>query len=154
MYKKHSKLEDKVHALVNKLTDSFGALKANKAKPEITIKYLEAIAGMRFALMEISYLLHLSCSDKRASDGSPPTQQMSHSILSILEKVCTDLDINDFSADDTDIVGPAVYLLKLLVRVYGFPCLKQVCETHPWIVPEGLRITDQVCQLSDSYFAG
>ena len=66
--------------------------------------------------------------------------------MELAERVCTDRAINttDFGASGEDVVGPAVYLLKLLVRQYGFPCLKEVSQQHQWILPEGLRSDDQV----------
>ena len=119
---------------MDQLTNSHRVLRVYKERPEVNIEYLEAVAGVRFALMEITHLLH--------SD----TQQQLIFDMHHVEELCTDRRINtvDFSASNTDIVGPAVYLVKLLVRQYGFPCLKQVCETHPWIVPEGLRTANQV----------
>lgn len=70
----------------------------------------------------------------------------SYNLLQLAEEVCSDPEINttDFTTSDVDIVGPAIYLLKLLVRQHGFPYLKHVCQEHKWIVPEGLRMTDQV----------
>ena len=99
-----------------------------------TVHYLEAIAGIRFAFLEIANLLH---SDREDCID----------LFELAEDVCTDPTINtsDFTVSGTDVVGPAVYLLKLLVRKYGFPCLKQVYEQFNWIIPEGLRETNQVC---------
>lgn len=69
-----------------------------------------------------------------------------YSLLQLAEEVCSDPEINttDFTTSDVDIVGPAIYLIKLLVRQYGFPCLKHVFKEHKWTVPEGLLMTDQV----------
>ena len=120
---------------MDQLTNSHKVLRVYKEKPEVNIEYLEAVAGVRFALMEITHLLHSG------------TQQQLIFDMHRVEKLCTDHHINtvDFSASNTDVVGPAMYLVKLLVRQYGFPCLKQVCEAYPWIVPEGLRTANQVC---------
>ena len=99
-----------------------------------TVHYLEAIAGIRFAFLEIANLLHSERED-------------CIDLFELARDVCTDPAINtsDFTVNDRDVVGPAVYLLKLLVRKYGFPCLKQVYEKFNWIIPEGLRETNQVC---------
>ena len=100
---------------------------------------------MRFAIMEVSVLLRSDLITGTAMKSR--LQQRLHSeIMQLVEVVCTDPVINttDFAASGQDVVGPAVYLLKLLVRQYGFPILRQVSEQHPWIVPEGLHNTDQV----------
>lgn len=100
---------------------------------------------MRFAIMEISALLHSDLINDTAKKSR--LQQRLHSeIIHLVEVVCTDPAINttDFAASSQDVIGPAVYLLKLLIRQYGFPILKQVSEQHPWIMPEGLHNTDQV----------
>ena len=81
-------------------------------------------------------------------------------MIELTKEVCSDPAINttNFAASDYDIVGPAVYLIKLLVRQYGFPCLRGVFINHNWIVPEDLRTANQVhflhnyCVLCDSYF--
>ncbi len=95
--------------------------------------------------MEIASLFH---SDYIANTGKKSSfqRQLQFQIMQLAEEVCTDPAINttDFVDDAEGVVGPAIYLLKLLVRQYGFPCLKQVSEQHQWIVPEGLRATDQV----------
>ena len=123
---------------MDQLTYSHRVLRIYKERPEVNIEYLEAVAGVRFALMEITHLLHSNYADK---------QQLLIFDMHHVKELCTDHRINtvDFSASNTDVVGPAMYLVKLLVRQYGFPCLKQVCEAYPWIVPEGLRTANQVC---------
>ena len=88
--------------------------------------------------MEITHLLHSNYTDAQ--------QQLIFDMRPV-EELCADSRINTV-ASNTDVVGPAVYLVKLLVRQYGFPCLKQVCEIHPWIIPEGLRTANQVCEKS------
>ena len=65
-------------------------------------------------------------------------------------KVSTDTTINHF--DDTgqaDTVGPVLYLLKLIVRQYGFPCLAEVSTEHTWVVPPELRKADEVTMTTE-----
>ena len=128
-------------AVIETLKKSHQALRVYKSNPEIGIKFLEGVAGVRFALMEITSLLYSEISSKKKS--------MPFKVLLLAKDVCTDEDINttDFSGE-VDIVGPAVYLIKLLVRQFGFPCLKSISERHQWIVPRDLRRTNQVSTLA------
>jgi len=129
---------------INILKKFCDVLQEFQSEPIITIEYLEGVAGVRFALMEIAGLLHSSFVDDSVKK-SPLEQQLQFEILQLAEEFCVDPNINtsDFSTSE-DVFGPAIYLLKLLVRQYGFPCLKYVSELHPWIIPEDLRTTDQV----------
>ena len=70
---------------------------------------------------------------------------MRPALLHAVRDVCTDATINH--VDDTrhtDIVGPVIYLLKLIVRQYGFPCLAEISAVHAWVVPLELRRADEV----------
>ena len=40
--------------------------------------------------------------------------------------------------------GPGNYLLKLIVRQYGFSFLRRLIKTHPWVVPSSLMWTEEV----------
>ena len=40
--------------------------------------------------------------------------------------------------------GPGNYLLKLIVRQYGFTFLRRLVKNHPWVVPSSLRWTGEV----------
>ena len=127
------------------LTRSHRVLKEYKSNPIINIDYLEGVAGIRFAIMEVASLLHLDYD----TDTARNLQRLKFDIMHLAEKVCTDPVINttDFVASTDDAVGPALYLLKLLVRQYGFPYLKQVFEQHRWVIPESLQTTDQVISI-------
>lgn len=124
-------------AIIATLKKSHQALRAYKSSPEIDIEFLEGVAGARFALMEIANLLYSEISGKK--------QSKLFKVVLLAKDVCTDQDINttDFGGD-VDIVGPAIYLIKLLVRQFGLPCLKSISERHQWIVPRDLRRTNQV----------
>ena len=117
-------------------------LKEYHSNPVITIGYLEGVAGIRFAVMEVASLLHSDCLNATAMRTSPWQYQL----IQCAVELCADPAINttDFASSTEDVIGPAVYLLKLLVRQYGFPCLKQVSDQHQWIIPEGLRTANQV----------
>ena len=97
---------------------------------------------MRFSIVEIASLLHSDC----IVGTVRKSQRLQFQIMQLAQGVCTDPAINTthFGDKAENVVGPAVYLLKLLVRQYGFPCVKQVSERYQWIVPEDLRTADQV----------
>lgn len=110
----------------------------------VNIAYLEGVAGARFALSEAANLLHSYYS----TDGQTRTAssaQLQFQLLQLTEDVCVEKLINttDFMAKDVDIVGPAIYLLKLFVRQFGFQCLKSVSKKYQWVIPEGLRAVEQ-----------
>ncbi len=132
-YSNHA-CEDKLHSALKRSHKVFRDFKAN---PIVSIPYLEAIAGIRFAIMETANLLHSQINE----DIFDPLQL---DLLELAEEVCTDPVINttDFNISGVDCVGPGIYLLKLLVRQYGFTCLKEVSVRHPWVIPEGLNTTE------------
>ena len=124
---------------------SHPALKEFKSSANINIGYLEGIAGIRFAMMEIAKFL--PCLFRETV--SQEVQQLGFLLMQAAEDVCKDPAIN--SPVGGDIVGPALYLLKLLVRQQSFPFLKCVSEEYPWIIPEALRTIDQVQYCIQNY---
>ena len=117
------------------LEKSYQALKKYKADQDVIIvHYLEGIAGVRFAMMEVANLLH-------SHYESRSDQQLDLSLMQLAEQVCSDPAINtvDFGDRGNGVVGPAMYLLKLLARLYGFSCLKQAIKDYHWILPGGLQ---------------
>ena len=41
--------------------------------------------------------------------------------------------------------GPLLYLLKQIVRRFGFSSFKNIVKFHPWLVPNNLLWTGEVC---------
>ena len=131
-------------------------LKKFKTDPVISINYLERVAEMRFAIMEVACCINSQLfngdDDKKKRKvrfgHSMPQSKIVHTLMERARKVCTDrvLNTTTFSPAGSvaDIVGPSVYFLKLLVRQFSFPCLRQASEKYPWIVPEGLRNSNLV----------
>lgn len=145
MSKQHSgkPLEQRIDAIVAILDNSHHVLRRYQADPVINIGYLEGVAGMRFAMMEVAILLHMLFDNKEEQDLQQLVKIGIH-LLQIAEEVCGDFNINTTNFTVGDAVGPAVYLLRLLVKQYGFDCLKNVSAECQWVVPEGLRAIDQV----------
>ena len=47
--------------------------------------------------------------------------------------------------------GPSHYLLKLIVRQFGFSFLRKLVKVHPWVIPQGITWTGQVHTYSCTY---
>ncbi len=103
-----------------------------------SLRYLEGVAGIRFALMEISRILYSLFSTKDISPSYEVQQSVSR-LMQHAEEVCANV------TGTPDISGPALYLLKMIVRPFGFPCLKFVSEIFEWVIPESLRVSTKVC---------
>ena len=143
LYKQYSCkcLGEKVDFAERMLDRSHQALRAYEAKATISIDYLEAVACARYWMMEVAALLHSVFGDQQSTQEQ---QQLAFQLVQIAEELCTDPHINTIDFTDEDAVGPAVYLLRLLMRQYGSSCLKKVSGEHHWIVPNALRTGDQV----------
>lgn len=56
------------------------------------------------------------------------------------KEACTIEDLNTIDlSGKANTAGPVVYLMKLIVRQWGFYCLNNIFENHQWVVPEELR---------------
>lgn len=139
-YKQHSGmlLELKIEATSSIMSNSHQVLKGYESNHIVNISYLEAVAGMRFSLMEVATLLHTM------QNLTVSQTRLAVRLLQITEEVCTDPVINTIKFAVEDVVGPAVYFLKLLVRQYGFDFLRKISEKYQWAVPEGIRRTNKV----------
>lgn len=131
-------MESNTVNVIGIMLNSHKVLRGYQSDHVINSRYFEGVAGMRFALKEAATLLHSSIDDQNTQ------LRLAFQLLRVTEEVCTDPDINTTDFTVGDVVGPAVYLLKLLVRQYGFDCLTQICKKYPWVVPEGLRTPNQV----------
>lgn len=116
---------------------------AKELNSVITVDYLEGVAGVRFAMMETATLMYSMLCDQ-GTVFSYPQQQLAFQLMQIVKEVCTDPAINATDFTEVDVIGPAVYLIKLIVRQYGFSCLQAVTKEYQWIVPTDLHGTDKV----------
>lgn len=142
MYKQHA-VEHRIESTIDILYKSHQVLRHYQAEPVINIGYLEGIAGIRFAMMEVATLLYILLGGIQET-FSCQQNHLALQLIQIAEEVCTDPHINTTNFAESDAIGPAVYLLKLLVRQYGFSCLKKVSTEYQWVVPRGLRTANQV----------
>lgn len=144
LFKEHASedTKSKLQACTEILTKAHLTLIKYKSNPVISIDYLEAVAGTKFAIMEVAIFIHSQLIDEVATR----LDEHSKALMEQAKEVCTDtiINITTLYSKSVDVTGPVVYLLKLLVRQFSFPCLKQASEKYPWIVPEGLRTSNLV----------
>ena len=101
-----------------------------------SLPYLEAVAKLRYSLSVVAELLYTQLTAERQ-------QQYTHDALLLIEEAKQCCSIPQLNEDEA---GPAVYLVKLLMRQYGPSFLSRVCDHTEllWVVPEHLRQTDEV----------
>ncbi len=87
----------------------------------------------------IVHLLHSQCY------GSQSSSQLVFDLLHLGQKICLDPVINvTDSSYGKDVMGPAIYLVKLLVRDFGSASLVKISSIHKWIIPDSLKYSNQV----------
>ena len=142
LIKEVSKLpvENRAQHTIKAASDGYATLQeCSKSNASISVGYLKAIAQTRYALSVIA--------DDLKDD------QLDGDLLQIARTLCTDRKVNTIDVTGkADTTGPVMYLLKLLVRQFGFPCLNLVSQAHPWVVPQELKRKDDVSSLTSWYF--
>lgn len=99
--------------------------------PSVSLQYLESVAGVRLSLSVLAQELK--------------SDRVNSSLLRVARDLCMDTRVNVIDPKGrVDTTGPVLYLMRLLVRQFGFPCLQTVSQAHPWVVPETLRRVDNV----------
>ena len=95
------------------------------------MEYLEGVAKVRYSLSVVAKVLK--------------NEQYGHNFMELLRaagRICSDHEVNCIDPTGRkDTVGPVIYLLKLIVRQYGMPCLKAAAEVHEWLIPAQLKST-------------
>lgn len=149
LFKEHASedTESRLRACSEILKDAHFTLTSYKSNPVISIGYLEAVAGAKFAITEVANFIHSQLIDEVVTRHSENVS----ALMERAREICSDtiVNITTVSSKSVDVTGPVVYLLKLLVRQFSFPCLKQASERYPWIVPEGLRTSNLVSHYSE-----
>ena len=106
-----------------------GLLEHRRGTP--TLEYLEGVAKVRYSLSVVAEVLK--------------NEQYGHHCMELIRaagRVCSDCEVNCIDPTGRkDTVGPVIYLLKLIVRQYGMPCLKAAAEVHEWLIPTQLKST-------------
>ena len=97
------------------------------------------MSQLRFALSVVAELLY-----KRTEKGSQAVGHLHTSAAQILIQVAKDCCTDDVMNEEDS--GPAVYLVKLLVRRYGMSFLAGLTAdpAMEWVVPLHLRRSEEV----------
>ncbi len=124
------------------------ALQEHAGARVISLEYLEGVAQVRYALSFIAELL------SKQTTGTPIESHQElgvfvNQLLPAAREACTDPTVNKVDVVGTSgIVGPVVYLLKLLVRRYGTHCLQNIVSSPTllcsWVVPHELQRSEEV----------
>ena len=94
-----------------------------------TLEYLEGVAKVRYSLSVVAEVL------KEDLKGHYFVE-----LLKAAAKMCSDLEVNCIDpAQWQNTMGPLIYLLKLIVRQYGMPCLRVAAQVHDWLIPARLK---------------
>ena len=133
---------DQINCAVRSLDEGYSTLQAfSLCAVQVSLEYLEAVAKIRFALSVV------------AEELSNNRVRGREELLQVASTMCTDVNVNVLdSSGRKDTTGPVIYLLKLLVRQFGFACLKSVSEEHPWVIPRELRRGDNVSLMRDECY--
>ena len=117
---------------------------AGYSQRDITLDLLEGVAKVRYALLVVAGLFQQQVSE--VGGASPASHAhivhgaMANPLLEEARQACTMEGVNTIdSTGERNTTGPIVYLLKMIVRQWGFGCLKKVVERHQWVVPVELR---------------
>ena len=116
--------------VTRQLLQGYSALQEHQRCGTPNLEYLEGVAKVRYSLSFVAEVI-------KNGEGFVD-------LLRAAGRMCSDHEVNCIDPSGSrDTVGPAIYLLKLLVRRYGMPCLKAAAETYDWIVPAELQ-SDEV----------
>ena len=106
--------------------------------------HVDRDANIRFSLLALTEVLQ--------------NEQNGYHFMELLRAaghVCSEHQINCIDPTGRrDNVGPVIYLLKLLVRQYGLPCLKGAVEIHDWIIPAELKSDDVIQYMYFTFTCG
>lgn len=142
-------IKERLQSCTKILMKAYPTLREFKSNLSISMEYIEGVAGTKFAIMEVAKLIYSQFSKEIGIGQVAERSELFINLMEQVKKVCTDTVINTttlYARGNLDVTGPVVYLLKLLVRQFSFPCLKQTSERYPWMVPEGLRTSNLVSQ--------
>ncbi len=110
------------------LTEGYDGLLERRQGPP-TLEYLEGVAKVRYSLSVVAEVL------KEDHKGHYFTE-----LLKVAGQICSDREVNCIDpTEHQNTVGPLIYLLKLIVRQYGMPCLSVAAQVHGWLVPAKLN---------------
>ena len=108
------------------LIQGYNALQEHHRYVAPNLEYLEGVAKVRYSLSVVAEVLK--------------NEERYVELLRAAGRMCADREVNCIDPSGArGTVGPVVYLLKLLVRQYGMPCLNAAAEDYDWIIPKEMR---------------
>ena len=118
--------------------------KSLAASTDRDLNFLEGVANVRFALLLVADLLQqLSGRGDGATSVNKPHivhGDTANQLIEIAKEACTRIDLNTIDlTGKRNTAGPVIYLMKLIVRQWGFDCLNNILKSHQWVVPVDLR---------------
>ena len=124
--------EEQIASALTSLEKVYCVLKEYDIKSNVfSYDIIEAIATMRFSLRMIGNdLIHhkyLTRTDK------------------VVKTVLSDMSLNTLET------GPSIYILRIIVRRFGYTQLMNVMKEYPWIVPDHLKTSFKVLFLLHTY---
>lgn len=130
LYKKHChrSLEDRIEIVIRILEKH----RDYQSRAPNSLAFLTGVAGIRFAISEIANIHNFFFSTK---DIERP-QDIKLLVARLMQQgqaICVS------STNPNDLLRPAIFLLKMIVRQFGFPCLKFVSKEYEWVIPVSLR---------------
>ena len=121
-------MADKAREVTTILKEGFCALQEHHQGTP-TLEYLEGVAKARFSLSVVAEVLKNEETGKHFME-----------LLKAAGQMCSDHEVNCIDPTNRqNTVGPVIYLLKLIIRQYGMPCLKAAAEAHEWLIPAQLK---------------
>lgn len=110
-----------------------------KVQGLLTLEYLKVVSEVRFALFVVSELLH-----EQSNDGAKKVDYLHNHAAQALTDIAMQYCTNDRMIDKES--GPAMYLVKLLVRQHGLSFITGLAANRDkeWVVPLHLRKSEEV----------
>ena len=109
----------------------------------ISLDLLEGVANIRYGLFVVAKLLLCQVNKVDGAFLSNNSDIISIAANQLVDKaqyLCAARSVNAIDiTGHGNTTGPAVYLLKLIVRLAGFGELNKVADKHQWVIPESLR---------------
>lgn len=100
-----------------------------------SLSYLEAVALLRFGLSVIAKVLHSLVAQDEEQIIAPQS-------LQVARDACLDKRIN--TCNQSFCTGPAIYLVRQLIRQYGATTFDRIVVNNPWVLPEVFQNRCQV----------
>ena len=125
-------LSEQVSVATTCLKEGHLSLTEDTPQQRLNFDFIEGLAKARFALGIVAEVL---CTHSPSSCVEITRWQ---DLLEVTKAIVGDVKINRADA------GPAVYLLKLIVRRYGLSLMTILQKQHHWLVPASLTKCNKV----------